>query len=84
MRDKMNDDTTDALLTIIAKYAATSVVGIESRLQSDLGIDSFDMVNIAIEAQEKFGFTFPGRNLPYLATVDDVIGFIRKLRCERV
>lgn len=83
MHDGMNDGTAELLLAIMAKYTTASDIRPDSRLQGDLGIDSFDMVNIAIEVQEKYGVAFLGKKPPPLGIVSDVIEYVRKLRSER-
>ena len=44
----------------------------------DLDIDSLSMVEIAVAAQDKFGVEIPDDQLKNLATVADVVDFVRQ------
>ena len=50
----------------------------EKSFVDDLDIDSLSMVEIAVAAQDKFGVEIPDDQLKDLATVQDVIEFVRK------
>lgn len=67
------------LLAIIAKYSGADEIRGDSRLQSDLSLDSFDLVNIAMDAGEALGVSFSDKVLPVLTTVDDLIQYARDL-----
>lgn len=44
----------------------------EARLMADLGADSLDMVEIAMKAEEEFGFTLPDDEAEKIVTVEDL------------
>jgi acyl carrier protein len=44
----------------------------------DLDIDSLSMVEIAVEAQDRFGVEIPDDQLKDLVTVQDVVNYITK------
>ena len=44
----------------------------------DLDIDSLSMVEIAVAAQDKFGVEIPDDQLKDLATVQDVIDYVKR------
>ena len=48
----------------------------ETELRS-LGIDSLDLVEIVMEAEEKFGITFSNDELNNFTTVNDVVNAIK-------
>ena len=44
----------------------------EKRLVADLGLTSFDLADVVIQAQEEFGFTLPSERWSEIITVADV------------
>ena len=44
----------------------------EQRLIDDLGLTSFDLADVVIQAQEEFGFTLPSERWSEIVTVADV------------
>ncbi len=51
----------------------------EARIMVDLGADSLDMVEIAMKAEEDFGFTLPDDEAEKVVTVDDLYEVVGKL-----
>jgi acyl carrier protein len=51
----------------------------EARIMADLGADSLDMVEIAMKAEEEFGFTLPDDEAEKIVTVDDLYEAVGKL-----
>lgn len=48
----------------------------ESVLLADLGMNSFDLVNLVCEVEDEFGIEIPDRIIGTFKTVGDVIDFI--------
>jgi acyl carrier protein len=48
----------------------------------DLEIDSLSMVEIMVEAEERFGVRIPDDDLRTLATVDDVVAYIQAAQAK--
>lgn len=44
----------------------------EKRLIADLGLTSFDLADVVIQAQEEFGVTLPSERFSEIVTVADV------------
>ena len=51
-----------------------------SNLQTDLGIDSLDVVEIVSRMEEEFGIQFESEDLPVVRTVSDVVQLVEKAR----
>ena len=51
----------------------------EARLMADLGADSLDMVEIAMKAEEEFGFALPDDEAEKIVTVNDLSAAVGKL-----
>jgi acyl carrier protein len=51
----------------------------EARLIADLQADSLDMVEIAMKAEEGFGFTLPDEEAEKIVSVDDLYEAVGKL-----
>lgn len=47
-------------------------------LISDLGLNSLDLVNLAVSVEDEFDIEIPDRAIKELKTVKDVISFIEK------
>jgi acyl carrier protein len=54
-------------------------ITLEARLMADLGADSLDMVEIAMKAEEEFGFTLPDEEAEKIVSVDDLYEAVGKL-----
>jgi acyl carrier protein len=55
-------------------------VRLESRLQEDLGADSLDVVQLAMELEEEFNLEIHDDDTKALATVQDIVDYIER-RC---
>ncbi len=51
----------------------------EAKLMADLGADSLDMVEIAMKAEEEFGFALPDEEAEKIVTVEDLYEAVGKL-----
>mgnify|MGYP000950030917 CR=1 FL=1 len=59
-----------------------SEVTVEKSFVDDLDIDSLSMVEIAVQAEDKFGVKIPDEDLASLRTVGDAVSYIQKLESE--
>ncbi len=55
------------------------IVTEETNLQLDLGLDSLELVNLAVEVEDEFDIEIPDRDIKDLRTVGDVIAIIESL-----
>lgn len=53
-------------------------VTVEKSFVDDLDIDSLSMVEIAVQAEDKFGVKIPDEQLAELKTVGDAVNYIAK------
>ena len=60
-----------AQVFVVPKYDSCKEVTLESNLK-DLGIDSLDLVEIVLAAEDEFGITFSDEELNSFKTVKDV------------
>ncbi|HET8591200.1 MAG TPA: acyl carrier protein [Nakamurella sp.] len=61
----------------VAGVSATDVTADKS-FTDDLDIDSLSMVEIAVQAEDKFGVKIPDDELANLKTVGDAVGYIER------
>jgi acyl carrier protein len=78
-------DTSDilaALGEVIEEVGGTSAADIrpDMRLVEDLEIDSLAMIEMATATEEKFSLVIPDDEIKNLATVQDVVDVIDRLR----
>ncbi|HEY4003723.1 MAG TPA: acyl carrier protein [Pseudonocardia sp.] len=75
-----NEDIRDGLAEIVEEIAGVdaSEVTTDKSFVDDLDIDSLSMVEIAVQAEDKFGVKIPDDQLAELKTVGDAVDYIAK------
>ncbi|KEI45392.1 acyl carrier protein [Saccharopolyspora rectivirgula] len=75
-----NEDIVNGLAAIVEEVAGVdaSEVTIDKSFVDDLDIDSLSMVEIAVQAEDKFGVKIPDDELANLKTVGDAVDYITK------
>ena len=70
----------EKLKEIICEYVEVEPDDIkeESSLRYDLGATSFDLMNIAVEIEERFGLSVPDNALHRIKTVGDIAELLEK------
>ncbi len=73
-----HEDTLTGLSEIIEEVAGVpaSDVSPEKTFTDDLDIDSLSMVEIAVQAEDRFGVKIPDDELANLKTVADAVAYI--------
>ena len=68
----------EKVLTILGDFADVDMneVNRDTKLRADLGLNSFDFVNIAVAFEAEFGIAIPDKEIPDLRTVGDIIDLI--------
>ena len=74
----------EKLKEIIAEKLGTEIDEIkeDSRFKEDLEADSLDLFELVMAIEEEFGATIPSEDLEQLATVGDVIDYMKKQGIE--
>ena len=73
-----NEEILDGLADIVEEVAgvAKDDVTVEKSFVDDLDIDSLSMVEIAVQAEDKFGVKIPDDELANLKTVGDAVNYV--------
>ena len=73
-----NTEILSGLAEIVEEVAGidTAEVTTEKSFDDDLDIDSLSMVEIAVQAEDKFGVKIPDDELAKLTTVQDAVDYI--------
>jgi acyl carrier protein len=73
-----NEEILQGLAEIVEEIAGVDAgeVTSEKSFVDDLDIDSLSMVEIAVQAEDKFGVKIPDDQLAELKTVGDAVGYI--------
>jgi acyl carrier protein len=73
-----NEDIQKGLAEIVEEVAGVTAddVTIDKSFVDDLDIDSLSMVEIAVQAEDKFGVKIPDDELANLKTVGDAVNYI--------
>jgi len=69
-----------ALADIVNEVAGVSVddVQLDKSFTDDLDVDSLSMVEVVVEAEEKFGVKIPDDEVKNLKTVGDAVSYIER------
>ncbi|MEU5848721.1 MULTISPECIES: acyl carrier protein [Saccharopolyspora] len=75
-----NEEITTGLAAIVEEVAGVDAadVTVDKSFVDDLDIDSLSMVEIAVQAEDKFGVKIPDDELANLKTVGDAVDYITK------
>jgi acyl carrier protein len=75
-----NEDIQQGLAEIVEEVAGVAAddVTVDKSFVDDLDIDSLSMVEIAVQAEDKFGVKIPDDELANLKTVGDAVNYIAK------
>lgn len=70
----------EKLTEIISEHTGNSDITIteDTVLIADLGLNSLDLVNLAVKVEDEFDIEIPDRAIKDFKTVGDVIAFIKK------
>ena len=70
----------DKIKEILAQYADVELDDVteDSRLAEDLGLSSFSMMSMMGDLEEAFGITVDEAELTEVATIGDVMEYIKK------
>ena len=73
-----NEDILSGLAEIVEEIAGVEAAEVtpEKSFVDDLDIDSLSMVEIAVQAEDKFGVKIPDDQLAELKTVSDAVNYI--------
>ncbi len=58
------------------KGLASDKIRLDSRLEQDLGLDSFDSIEMVFGLEEKFHIKIPDQDIAQVKTVKDVVDYI--------
>ncbi len=74
----------DRIKTIIAGQlnVEESTVAVTSSFKDDLGADSLDLFELVMALEEEFDVEIPSEDLSGIATVEDVINYLRNKGVE--
>ena len=69
------DKKLEAIIAIISDFVDVdpAEVTVDSKLRSDLGLNSFDFVNIAVEVEREYNIKIPDTDIAQLKTVGDLL-----------
>ena len=73
-------EITEGLAEILEEVAGVNPddVAEEKSFTDDLDVDSLSMVEVVVEAEEKFGVTIPDNEVKNLKTVGDAVAYIER------
>lgn len=73
----------EKVVNILRNYTEAEEITLTSALIDDLGFSSFDLVEIAVEFEEKLQMEIPDGDIKNLFTVGDIVEYLQgKTRCS--
>lgn len=72
----------ETLKNIICNYVdiAPEDITEESKLRSDIGLNSFDMVNVAVDLESEYGVKIDSKEFGGLKTIGDLMKYIESIK----
>ncbi len=61
---------------ILSKYTDAPIIEPQSTLEADLGLSSFDVVEIVTEFEEEFGIEISDRDIGKFVCVKDIVDYL--------
>lgn len=52
----------------------------DSKLRSDIGLNSFDMVNVAVDLESEYGVKIDSKEFGGLKTIGDLMSYIESIK----
>ncbi|MBR3096221.1 MAG: acyl carrier protein [Clostridia bacterium] len=76
------DKKLEAIIAIISDFVDVdpAEVTVDSKLRSDLGLNSFDFVNIAVEVEREYNIKIPDTDISQLKTVGDLLALVDNMQ----
>ena len=70
----------ERLIAVIGEYVPLEVARVtpETQLRLELGLNSLDLVNLAVSVENEFGVEIPDRKLAIMKTVGDMLQHITR------
>lgn len=62
----------------IAKEYTDKEINLDTKLRSDLGLASFDLISLIGDVEEKYGISIKDEDIVNIITVEDLINYIKK------
>lgn len=77
------DETFAATTEILQRHVDDArVIRPNDHIQNDLGLDSLGVMELVADMEDRFSVSIPNEQLTELATVDDVVKLVVKLKQE--
>lgn len=72
---------TDKIKTILSEYSgiSTNEMSEETKLVSDLGLSSLDVVNIVVAFEEEFNIEIPDSEIKNFHTIKDISSYLNDI-----
>ena len=72
----------ETIRNIICNYVdiAPEDITEDSKLRSDIGLNSFDMVNVAVDLESEYGVKIDSKEFGGLKTIGDLMNYIETIK----
>lgn len=71
----------DRLQSVVSELSGISAdeITLDTNFRSDLGLNSLELVNLAVALEEEFDVEIPDREIAHIETVSDVVRLIEDM-----
>lgn len=66
----------EKVIAILSEYSVLGDIQLDSMLEADLGLSSFDVVSIAAEFEDEFHIEIPDRDISRFSCVRDIVEYL--------
>ena len=75
----------DKIIEIISDFVEVdlSAINADSKIRSDIGLNSFDLVNVAVEIEREFGITIPDVEIASIKTLGDLADLVAEKQAAK-
>ena len=75
----------DRIIEIISDFVEVdlSEINADSKIRSDVGLNSFDLVNVAVEIEREFGITIPDVEIASIKTLGDLVDLVAEKQAAK-
>lgn len=71
----------DIIQGLVYRVTGVQRVAMDTEFIRDLGLNSFDIINLICAMEERFDIEIPTRDIPSLVAVKDVMAYLSALHC---
>lgn len=75
----------DQILEIISDFVEIDLneINADSKMRSDIGLNSFDLVNVAVEIEKEYGIVIPDTEIASIKTLGNLVDLVAEKQAAK-